>query len=111
MRMTKCILFFLVMSIIYANADAARIKDITTVQGIRDNQLVGYGLVVGLDGTGDKTSQAPFTDQAFQNMLFEFGVRLPPNSKAAQLKNVAAVAIHATLPPFSKVGQKIDVTV
>jgi flagellar P-ring protein FlgI len=93
-----------------ATAMAARIKDITTVAGIRDNQLVGYGLVVGLTGTGDKVSQAPFTQQSFVNMLLQFGIRLPNNINM-ELKNVAAVAIHAKLPPFAKIGQRIDVTV
>jgi len=89
---------------------ASRIKDIATLAGVRDNQLVGYGLIVGLDGTGDKTNQAPFTDQAFQNMLLDFGINIQGASRS-QLKNVAAVALSATLPPFSKIGQKIDVTV
>ena len=95
-----------IISVVYS----ARIKDITSISGIRDNQLVGYGLIVGLDGTGDKPSQAPFTDQTFSNMLLQFGIRLPVG-KTAQLKNVAAVAISATLPPFARVGQKLDVTV
>jgi flagellar P-ring protein FlgI len=77
---------------------------------VRSNQLVGYGLVVGLDGTGDQTSQAPFTVQSLKNMLASFGVTIPPNVNP-QLKNVAAVAIHAELPPFAKPGQTIDVTV
>ncbi len=99
-----------VVSILLApDANSARIKDITALAGVRDNQLVGYGLVVGLDGTGDKTNQAPFTDQTFQNMLLEFGINI--QGKSAQLKNVAAVAISATLPPFSRIGQKIDVTI
>lgn len=89
---------------------SARIKDVATLAGVRDNQLVGYGLVVGLDGTGDKANQAPFTDQSFQNMLLQFGIRLPAG-KNIQLKNVAAVALSATLPPFARVGQKLDVTV
>ncbi len=87
-----------------------RIKDITNLAGIRDNQLVGYGLVVGLDGTGDITSQAPFTDQSFRNMLLDFGVRLPSKSNFL-LRNVAAVAVSATLPPFARIGQRIDITV
>jgi flagellar P-ring protein precursor FlgI len=86
------------------------VKDIASVAGVRSNQLVGYGLVVGLDGTGDQTSQAPFTIQSIKNMLMKFGVTIPPNVNP-QLKNVAAVTVHAELPPFSKPGQKIDVTV
>jgi flagellar P-ring protein precursor FlgI len=87
-----------------------RIKDLTSVAGVRDNQLVGYGLVVGLDGTGDKTTQAPFTQQTFRNMLTQFGIKLP-NGINFELKNVAAVAISAKLHPFAKPGQTIDVNV
>jgi len=86
------------------------VKDIATVSGVRSNQLIGYGLVVGLDGTGDQTSQAPFTIQSIINMLAKFGVTIPPNTNP-QLKNVAAVTVHAELPPFAKAGQTIDVTV
>jgi flagellar P-ring protein precursor FlgI len=89
---------------------AERIKDIASVNGVRTNQLVGYGLVVGLDGTGDQTSQAPFTIQSITNMLAKFGVTIPANANP-QLKNVAAVTVTADLPPFSKPGQTIDVTV
>ena len=91
-------------------ARAERVKDIASVAGVRTNQLVGYGLVVGLDGTGDQTSQAPFTIQSIRNMLAKFGVTIPPNVNP-QLKNVAAVTVHADLPPFAKPGQTIDVTV
>ena len=91
-------------------ARAERIKDIATVNGVRTNQLVGYGLVVGLDGTGDQTSQAPFTIQSITNMLAKFGITIPANANP-QLKNVAAVTVTADLPPFSKPGQTIDVTV
>ena len=91
-------------------AHADRIKDIATVAGVRSNQLFGYGIVVGLDGTGDQTSQAPFTIQSIANMLAKFGVTIPAGSNP-QLKNVAAVTVTAELPPFSKPGQTIDVTV
>ncbi len=91
-------------------AAAERVKDIAKVAGVRDNQLVGYGLVVGLDGTGDQTSQAPFTVQSLKNMLNQFGITVPPNVNP-QLKNVAAVSLHATLPAFAKPGQTLDVTV
>jgi flagellar P-ring protein FlgI len=91
-------------------ASAERIKDLVSIAGVRPNQLVGYGLVVGLDGTGDQTSQAPFTTQSLKSMLTQFGVTLPPNVNP-QLKNVAAVSIHAELPAFAKPGQKIDITV
>jgi flagellar P-ring protein precursor FlgI len=93
-----------------APAHAERIKDIATVAGVRANQLVGYGLVVGLDGTGDQTTQAPFTVQSIENMLQRFGVTIPPNTNP-QLKNVAAVTVTADLPPFVKAGQTIDITV
>jgi flagellar P-ring protein FlgI len=91
-------------------ARADRIKDIATVAGVRSNQLMGYGLVVGLDGTGDQTTQAPFTIQSIENMLQRFGVTVPPNTNP-QLKNVAAVTVTADLPPFAKPGQALDVTV
>lgn len=93
-----------------APAHAERIKDIASVGGVRANQLVGYGLVVGLDGTGDQTTQAPFTVQSIENLLQRFGVTIPPNTNP-QLKNVAAVTVTADLPPFVKPGQTIDVTV
>ena len=89
---------------------SARIKDITSIAGVRDNQLVGYGLVVGLDGTGDKTSQTPFTTQTFKNMLLQFGIKIP-NALNFETKNVATVALSADLTPFAKIGQRIDVTV
>ena len=89
---------------------AERVKDLASVAGVRTNQLVGYGLVVGLNGTGDQTSQAPFTIQSIKNMLAQFGVTVPPDSNP-QLKNVAAVTVHAELPPFAKPGQTIDVSV
>lgn len=89
---------------------AERIKDLATVAGVRGNQLVGYGLVVGLDGTGDQTSQTPFTIQALKNMLAQLGVLVPDNVNP-QLRNVAAVTVQATLPPFVKPGQTIDITV
>jgi flagellar P-ring protein precursor FlgI len=91
-------------------ARAERIKDLATVAGVRGNQLVGYGLVVGLDGTGDQTSQTPFTIQTIKNMLKQLGVLVPDNVNP-QLRNVAAVTVQATLPPFSKPGQTIDITV
>ncbi|WP_438863649.1 flagellar basal body P-ring protein FlgI [Neptunicella sp.] len=88
-------------------ASAQRIKDLATIQGVRSNQLVGYGLVVGLPGTGE---QSPFTEQSFRTMLSNFGIMMPSGLKP-KIKNVAAVAVHATLPPFLKPGQKVDVTV
>src|SRR5271155_1480090 len=91
-------------------APAERIKDMAQIQGVRTNQLVGYGLVVGLDGSGDQTSQAPFTIQSLNNMLAQLGVTVPANV-TPQLKNVAAVAVHAVMPAFVKPGQTIDITV
>lgn len=111
MRLAKYPLILICLIFLVSTAFSARIKDIAGLAGVRDNQLVGYGLVVGLDGTGDKTNQTPFTDQTFQNMLLQFGIRLPTNAKASQLRNVAAVAISAKLPPFARQGQKLDVTV
>jgi flagellar P-ring protein precursor FlgI len=87
-----------------------RLKDISTVTGIRNNQLIGYGLAVGLDGTGDQTTQTPFTRQSVISMLQALGVSVPANQNI-QLKNTAAVIVTATLPPFSRPGQAIDVTV
>ena len=91
-------------------ARAERIKDIASVAGVRNNQLVGYGIVVGLDGTGDQTTQTPFTVQSMINMLSAMGVNLP-STTSLQLKNVAAVMVTGSLPPFARAGQAIDVTV
>ena len=88
-------------------AYAERIKDITSIAGVRSNQLIGYGLVVGLDGSGDK---APFTTQTFKNMMAEFGITIP-NGTDPKLKNVAAVSITAEMPAFAKPGQRLDITV
>ncbi|UZP73789.1 flagellar basal body P-ring protein FlgI [Candidatus Paraluminiphilus aquimaris] len=92
------------------NAHAERIKDIAMVEGARSNQLVGFGLVVGLDGTGDQVTQTPFTIQAARSMLQQFGVNLPPGINP-QTKNMASVMVTADLPPFAKPGQTVDVTV
>lgn len=92
------------------DAQAIRLKEIASVQGVRSNQLVGYGLVVGLDGTGDQTTQTPFTAQSVQAMLQQLGISVPAGTPM-QLKNVAAVLVTATLPPFAQPGQAIDVAV
>jgi flagellar P-ring protein precursor FlgI len=89
---------------------AERIKDLASIAGVRSNHLIGYGLVVGLNGTGDQTTQTPFTTQSIKNMLEQLGVTVPTNVNP-QLKNVAAVMVTSELPPFAKPGQKIDVTV
>lgn len=91
-------------------AHADKVRDLVQVGGVRSNQLIGYGLVVGLDGSGDQTTQAPFTTQSLENMLQQFGITVPPNARP-QLKNAAAVVVTADLPPFAKPGQTIDVTV
>jgi flagellar P-ring protein precursor FlgI len=93
-------------------AHAERVKDLASVGGVRTNQIVGYGLVVGLSATGDQTTQTPFTVQSITNMLAKFGVTIPASVAAQmQLKNVAAVSVTADLPPFVKTGQTIDITV
>ncbi|MGC9423176.1 MULTISPECIES: flagellar basal body P-ring protein FlgI [unclassified Vibrio] len=97
----------LLMMLVATSAHAVRIKDVAQVAGVRSNQLVGYGLVTGLPGTGEST---PFTDQSFNAMLQNFGIQLPQGTKP-KTKNVAAVIVSAELPPFSKQGQTIDVTV
>lgn len=91
-------------------AQAERIKDIASIQGVRDNPLIGYGLMVGLDGSGDQTMQTPFTTQSLNNMLVQLGITMPPGT-SMQLKNVAAVMVTAVLPPFVRPGQTIDITV
>ena len=91
-------------------ARAERIKDIASIQGVRQNQLIGYGLVVGLDGSGDQTTQTPFTVQSVMSMLQQMGVNLPQGT-SLQLKNVAAVVVTTSLPAFAQPGQTLDVTV
>lgn len=91
-------------------AHAERLKDLASIQGVRDNPLIGYGLVVGLDGTGDQTTQTPFTTQSLTNMLARLGITVT-GSTNMQLKNVAAVMVTATLPAFVRPGEAIDVTV
>jgi flagellar P-ring protein precursor FlgI len=103
------LIFTVLLLLLPVTAMADRIKDVASIQGVRDNQLSGYGLVFGLDGTGDQTTQTPFTVQSIISMLAQMGVNLPQGT-SLQLKNVAAVMVTATLPPFSKPGQTIDVT-
>ncbi|MBE3654789.1 flagellar biosynthesis protein FlgI [Vibrio navarrensis] len=105
MKKFTLILISLLMTV--TSAQAARIKDVSQVAGVRSNQLVGYGLVSGLPGTGEST---PFTEQSFNAMLQNFGIQLPAGTKP-KIKNVAAVMVTAELPPFSKPGQQIDITV
>ncbi len=110
-HLLKLFLVALLVSLPFT-ADAKRIKDLSSIQGVRDNQLIGYGLVVGLDGSGDMTTQTPFTVQSIMNMLTQMGVNLPAISASqTMLKNVAAVMVTAIMPPFVRPGQAIDVTV
>ena len=92
------------------NAHAVRLKEIAAIQGVRSNQLMGYGLIVGLDGTGDQTAQTPFTTQSINAMLQQLGITVPAGAPM-QLKNVAAVLVTASLPPFAQPGQPLDVNV
>jgi len=111
MRATRLLLCVLALALAAGGpAHAERIKDLVSVQGVRQNQLIGYGIVVGLDGSGDQTTQTPFTVQSIINMLNHLGFTLPPGT-SLQLKNVAAVIVTASLPPFARMGQQIDVTV
>jgi len=109
-RFPRIVLLTLLSSLFSAQVSAERVKDLAGVDGVRSNQLIGFGLVVGLDSTGDQTSQAPFTVQALKNMLIQLGITIPVGVDP-QLRNVAAVSVHAELPAFSKPGQSIDVTV
>ncbi|CDH21854.1 putative flagella basal body protein [Xenorhabdus bovienii str. kraussei Quebec] len=115
-RMEKLVasLFTLLLAlsgiVVSGTASAERIRDLVTIEGVRDNALIGYGLVVGLDGTGDQTMQTPFTTQSLSNMLSQLGITVPPGTNM-QLKNVAAVMVTAKLPPFARSGQNIDVVV
>ena len=111
LRAATASLLMLIAPVMLSNAaQAERIKDIAMVEGARTNQLIGYGLVVGLDGTGDQVTQTPFTIQAARSMLQQFGINLPPGVNP-QTKNMASVIVTAELPPFAKPGQKLDVTV
>lgn len=108
--MPKYLIACLVTLLFSSCAQAERLKDLASIQGVRTNQLIGYGLVVGLNGSGDQTTQTPFTVQTFNNMLSQFGIKVPPGGNV-QLKNVAAVSVHAELPAFARPGQTIDITV
>lgn len=100
----------LVLSTLTLPVHAERIRELAGFAGVRDNQLTGYGLVVGLDGSGDQTTQAPFTSQSLTNMLSQLGVSVPAGTNL-QLRNVAAVMITADLPPFARPGQRLDIVV
>ena len=107
MRLLVCLL--LALTCASAASGGSRLKDITDVQGIRDNQLVGYGLVIGLSGTGDSLRNSPFTEQSARSMLQKLGVGVPLGS--IRSRNIAAVVVTATLPPFITIGERIDVNV
>jgi Flagellar basal-body P-ring protein len=110
LRAVAAVLFAVVLALpLTAAASSARIKDVVDVEGVRDNMLIGYGLVVGLNGTGDSLNNSPFTEQSLVGMLERMGV----NTRGTNLrtKNVAAVMVTATLPPYSAQGTRIDVTV
>ncbi|MDF3834365.1 flagellar basal body P-ring protein FlgI [Cupriavidus basilensis] len=109
-RFVRAFLIALMLGVLAGAAHAERLKNLIIFQGVRDNPLVGYGLVVGLDNTGDQTMQTPFTTQSLTNMLSQLGVTLPAG-KNMQLKNVAAVMVTATLPPFAQPGSPLDVVV
>lgn len=109
--MKKCIVSIvsLFLIIVSHTVTAERVKDLARLAGVRSNQLVGYGLVVGLDGTGDK-SGVSFTEQSFRNMLIQLGINIPPGTRLDS-KNIAAVIVTTELPSFAKPGQTLDVTV
>ena len=111
MRIVSLIMALYSLLMLAASPAAAdRLRDLVDVQGVRDNPLIGYGLVVGLDGTGDQTTQTPFTTQSINNMLSQLGITIT-SSTSMQLKNVAAVMVTANYPAFARTGQKIDVVV
>ncbi|MAL33868.1 MAG: flagellar biosynthesis protein FlgI [Marinobacter sp.] len=107
MSVRRFLVWILALTVGAAPVMADRLKDLSRIKGVRNSQLVGYGLVVGLDGTGDK---APFTNQTFRNMMNQFGITLPDGVNP-KLANVAAVTVSATLPAFAKAGQELDITV
>ena len=107
MSVRRFLVWILALTVGAAPVMADRLEDLSRIKGVRNNQLVGYGLVVGLDGTGDK---APFTNQTFRNMMNQFGITLPDGVNP-KLANVAAVTVSATLPAFAKAGQELDITV
>lgn len=108
---SRCSALFCAVCLLLPMAShAERLKDLASIQGVRQNQLIGYGLVVGLDGSGDQTTQTPFTVQSVIGMLQQMGVNLPATT-TLQLKNVAAVVVTTSLPAFARPGQTLDVTV
>lgn len=116
-RHPRCLARCLLLAVLAAGllatpAWAARIKEVAAIEGVRSNQLTGFGLVVGLDGTGDQTTQMPYTSQGLSNYLQQLGITLPAATAASlQLKNVAAVLVTTQLPAFARPGQTLDVNV
>ncbi len=113
LRLVVWLAFALASAALWWPVDAsasARIKEVASVAGVRSNQLTGYGLVVGLDGSGDQTTATPFTTQSMISMLQQLGVSIPPGTNL-QLRNVAAVMVTAVLPPYAMPGQVVDVNV
>ncbi|MBY0557393.1 MAG: flagellar basal body P-ring protein FlgI [Burkholderiaceae bacterium] len=109
-KLALLLLVLLLGAALVQPARAERLKDLASIAGVRQNQLIGYGLVVGLDGSGDQTTQTPFTVQSVVSMLQQLGVNLPQGT-TLQLKNVAAVMVTASLPAFAQPGQTLDITV
>jgi flagellar P-ring protein FlgI len=110
LRLVVLLSLFLASAAVWWPVQAARIKEVAKVQGVRPNQLTGFGLVFGLDGTGDQSTQAPFTPQALAAFLQQNGITLPPGV-TMQPRNLASVVVTAELPPFAQPGQRIDVNV
>jgi flagellar P-ring protein FlgI len=110
-RLVRTVVAAAVLAAVMApQARADRLKDLVQIEGARDNQLIGYGLVAGLAGTGDQTTQVPYSTQAIRNMLRQLGLTLDPNA-FLQPTSIAAVMVTADLPTFTEIGQKLDVTV
>ncbi len=107
-----CAVALVLVFALVPSAQAARIKEVASVEGVRSNQLTGFGLVVGLDGTGDQTTQMPYATQGLSNYLKQLGLTLPAAQQAQlQMKNVAAVLVTAQLPAFARPGQLLDINV
>lgn len=101
----------LLTGLLATTVHAERIKDLANVQGVRSNDLVGYGLVVGLNGTGDSSNSSPYTISSINAMLERFGINVRSQIATMKPKNIAAVMVTATLPAFARPGQKLDITV
>lgn len=111
-KLTLLCLAILITFSLTQSATAARIKDIAQLHGVRDNQLLGYGIVTGLDGTGDDMNNSVFTLQAIYNMMTRHGITIDPdNIDDIKVENIAAVMVTGTLPPFAKSGSRMDVQV